>query len=169
MKKSLILLISLFSLNVSAAEGYKDLKFGSSIDEVRKSKLCLSVWEELEADNVWRCNQFKFAEQPIKAIIRFADQKLELINLVLAAHERDRVSQGLRQKYGEPTHISGNIKLGQVLPTDQKWFMVFDDDSIRLIFIPATKVDTPQGQTTVPAQLNLRYQPKKANSLIDDL
>lgn len=169
MKKYLILLVlSFFSLKALAAEGYKDLKFGSSIDEVRQSKLCLSVWEEL-SNHVWRCNQFKFAEQPIKAIIRFADQKLELINLVLAAHERDRVSQGLRQKYGEPTQISGNVKLGQRLPTDQKWFMVFDEDSIRLIFIPATKVQTPQGQTTVPAQLNLRYQLKKANTLIDDL
>ncbi|EFX92687.1 hypothetical protein HMPREF0027_0262 [Actinobacillus ureae ATCC 25976] len=169
MKKLLILLISLFGLNVSAAEGYKDMKFGSSIDEVRKRKLCLSMWEELDANNVWRCNQFKFAKQPIKAIIRFADQKLELINLVLVTHERDRVSQGLRQQYGEPTYISGNITLGQELPTDQKWFMVFDDDSIRLIFIPAAKVDTPQGQTSVPAQLNLHYQPKRANSLLDDL
>ncbi|WP_150538530.1 hypothetical protein [Actinobacillus vicugnae] len=169
MKKYLMLLMGLLSLSVQAADGYKDLKFGASIDEVRKSKLCLSVWEELEANKIWRCSQFKFAEQPIKAIIRFADQKLELINLVLAAHERDRVSQGLRQKYGEPTQISGNIKLGQRLPTDQKWFMVFDDDSIRLVFVPSSKVDTLQGQTTVPAQLNLRYQPKKTSTLIDDL
>lgn len=84
MRKILLFCLAVIILPASslfAVDGYKSLKFGISLEEVRKSKICAWVDEKgknnlLEKDvNNLYCTDFKFNNKLIIAVAWFIDNK----------------------------------------------------------------------------------------------
>lgn len=115
MKKLIALLSILVPMVVNAApvDGYKDLKFGMTLEDVKsKDKLCESEWHIPEINNPFRaipgffyCDKFAFNAGYVRAELRFVGNKLQLIELQMTtvpAYPKEKLLSLLTEKYGPP-------------------------------------------------------------------
>lgn len=115
MKKIIALATLLFSGLGQAApvDGYKDLKFGMSIEQARETKLCESGWHTPYGDDwrksingYWICEHFRFSDGYVVA--RFLAVGGEVKNIQLVMPEKPKypaelLLDVLKEKYGEPS------------------------------------------------------------------
>jgi|GEM_PF-6096282 len=122
MKKIIALATLLFPVLGLAApvDGYKDLKFGMSWEEVKNNnKLCESEWHLPEENNPIKvvagffiCDKFAFNTSYVRAELRFIGNKLELITLSMPeypSYPKDKLIPLLTQKYGKPEIIKEDL------------------------------------------------------------
>lgn len=128
MKKLIALLSILVPMIATAApvDGYKDLKFGMTLDEVKKTSLCESDWQYLSNLNTWACPKFKFSDASITGGVMFIDNKLARIALSIPMSYSGSTYLGLVDKYGKPREGENKILNNGKVRGD----MYFADDTI---------------------------------------
>lgn len=131
MRKIIALATLLFPVLGLAApvDGYKDLKFGMSLEQMRNTKLCDSGWRPPRHDewqkgirNYWMCDQFLFNNGYAFVEVRFIGGLLSVIEINIPEYPRysvDELSTALKEKYGEPIIekvdlIEEDIKEGRI-------------------------------------------------------
>ena len=94
-----------------AVDGYKDIKFGISIDQLERLKVCNLSNDPTQSTQflkVYVCPDFKFNSSKTYAGFHFVDGKLLRmgINLGTEKDEFITVLNALSEKYGKPTLTS---------------------------------------------------------------
>ena len=79
-------------------DGYKDLKFGMTLEETKKKAKCNFKLEEKKSNGVidYSCNDFKFLKQNKSVLFSFLNNKLEAVLIMDVGME---VFKGLNSKY----------------------------------------------------------------------
>jgi len=118
-----------------AVDGYKDLKFGMSQEQVLESGFCTfgsDVDMESGVESIM-CTDFKYDGEIASAIALFIDGVfLRLLIGGPVAKKVQEIDDGLREKYGEPSSQKWNRKAIDAvieLP-NQRAFIAFDQDTI---------------------------------------
>lgn len=133
MKLSKLLLgvgVSLLASSALAVDGYKDLKFGSSIEQVKKSKSCKSGWIDLKQNGAWGCPKFQFGKDTTYGYAFLFDNKLERVSIMIPTGKASAVSNGLLEKYGQPSSIPQNAPTDGNFPPNSNWDVGFDNDTV---------------------------------------
>jgi uncharacterized protein HI_1492 len=128
-KLALVGIALAISTSSFAVDGYKDLKFGMSLAQVKKSKLCEKGWLELKKDLSYVCFTFKFGKGKSNAIAFFINDKLERIAIPIDG-QGSAVSNGLLEKYGKPSSMTEGMPTDGKFPPDSRWDFRFDNDTI---------------------------------------
>lgn len=139
MRKTLLccLLALILSANpVFAVEGYKNLKFGMSLEEVKKSKICGWVDDgtlNMKQTHVIYCRDLKFNGESITAGAYFIDHKFLRLFLGLSYDDRDNILTGLKKKYGSLSYTPSQQSIDNFnnLP-NQELSYGFDDNTVYL-------------------------------------
>ncbi|WP_233117730.1 hypothetical protein [Aggregatibacter actinomycetemcomitans] len=155
MKKLIALLSILVPMVVNAApvDGYKDLKFGMTLEDVKsKDKLCESEWHIPEINNPFRaipgffyCDKFAFNAGYVRAELRFIGNTLQTVKLQMTevpAYPKEKLLPLLTEKYGEPVIskedlMENNSKVGSGKKSGKKGELIaesysFADGSVLL-------------------------------------
>ena len=117
---SFIGLLLPFAVQAAPVDGYKDLKFGMSLEQVKATnKLCESEWHIPEEDNPMKvvagfmiCDKFAFNTGYIRAELRFIGNNLKLIILKLPEYPhypKKKLIPLLTAKYGEPVVVEEDL------------------------------------------------------------
>lgn len=119
MKKLLIgALLTFFSVSSMAVDGYKNIKFGSTFNEIKKLKVCnfqqYYTYKNIRGVTSYSCNDFKFLGKKTTAAIAFIDGKLGKFVIVIepTGDEVKSILEAMESKYGKPNfnNISANMK-----------------------------------------------------------
>lgn len=120
LKKLLLILSSFFPFWAFAQgvvlDGYKDLKFGMTYQQISSSKLC-SAWEYYQPLNSYKCKQFLFNGNNREASAYFTGPVFQSIAIDILNYSQEKkplqnemqevrdILNGLTQKYGKPTKL----------------------------------------------------------------
>lgn len=151
-----------------AVDGYKDLKFGMSFSQVKKSKLCEKGWLELKKDLNYACFTFKFGKGTTTAVAFFIDNKLERIAISIDGQVAG-IGEGLLKKYGTPSSATEGFPADGNVPPDSTWDVRFDHDTVvyRLVSDSNGKV-SPYLVYTTP-NLEKKVLEKEKQKISNDL
>lgn len=136
MKKTLIaagivLLSSAFSCY--AVDGYKDIKFGSTLSQVKASKICnLEVFSDsndVAGMTQYYCGNFPFSGTKTTAMFFFIDGKFQRLAIALNGNING-VYNALKAKYGEPSSQSSMDEVEKMNENGGAVTIKFDYDSI---------------------------------------
>ncbi|HDR0967871.1 TPA: hypothetical protein RVS92_001601 [Pasteurella multocida] len=95
--------------------GYKDLRFGMTIEQAKETKLCEDQWH-LPADDDWRrvvrgywvCDKFRFDDGYAVARLRFIGGQLKSIELKMPEYPKypaELLLHVLEEKYGKTIEV----------------------------------------------------------------
>lgn len=153
LQKLLLILSSFFPFlsfaQSVALDGYKDLKFGMTYQQISNSKLC-SSWEYYQPLNSYKCKQFLFNGSPREANAYFNGQAFNSIAIDILSYNQERkplphevqevkdILNGLAQKYGNPTKLvcgADYERANQACNVDftDHWMVEFLNGQIRLV------------------------------------
>lgn len=126
------LILSLTSSLAMAVDGYKDVKFGSSIKEVLDKKWCnWTAYKNSKPSGLqgYYCTDFKFSGQPTLAIAIFIDGKFERLSIIL---NRDitPVISALQKKYGPQSSSSSKEDSTKAIEHGGEIYIKFDNDTV---------------------------------------
>ncbi|NHB90771.1 hypothetical protein [Photorhabdus cinerea] len=135
MKRVLLgLMLSTLSLSSWAVDGYKGVKFGSSIDDVINSKLCTykkienSVYNIKEVSS-YVCYDLNFSGKKTTAIFTFIDNKFQRISIDVDP-DTAYLMEALQHKYGRPSSRPDQDQIALSKTTGIPVSFGFDDDTI---------------------------------------
>lgn len=128
MKKIIALTALLFPLLGQAVpvDGYKDLKFGMTLEQVKESSLCESKWIYVKDINTWGCNRFKFGDIYVTAGTMFVDAKLARVALKIPNSHMADIYLKLVEKYGKPDQSKQPEIIGETVRAD----LLFADGTV---------------------------------------
>ncbi|MFD3249444.1 hypothetical protein [Rahnella aquatilis] len=133
MKKIAVILGLLIAApSAYAVDGYKNIKFGSSIDEVKNAHVC--SMKDYKADTPGMdsivCNDFKFSGGKTQAFAIFLNGKFERFAILLRNNDTDAIITGLKDKYGTPSSTSSQDELQEAVKNGGNIFIKFDNDTV---------------------------------------
>lgn len=133
----LALALMLPASSLLAVDGYKSLKFGMSLEEVKKTKICGWVDNgavEIKHIHIIYCLDFKFNGEPIAAAAYFIDNKFLKLVINIPYSDRNSTLAGLNKKYGSLSRIPSQQSIDNFnsLPNQELWYG-FDGDTIYLL------------------------------------
>ncbi|MCI4002147.1 hypothetical protein MRO73_06150 [Dickeya dianthicola] len=135
----LALALSLLSLAASAADGYKNLKFGASAAAIRQQANCsLRGPEMIMGQTVYICPDFGFADKKTQAIFSFNSDKFNRLAISIALADVPSVVEGLKNKYGMTTPLSANDVDTFMNKPNTRVTARFDKNNITLVFDNST-------------------------------
>lgn len=152
-----------------AVDGYKELKFGSTIEQVKKSKICQSKWMNLPNEGLLTlgCTKFKFGKDLTYGYAFFIDKKLARISVIVPRNKVLSVSEGMLEKYGPPSSQPENAPKEYIPNTN--WDVGFDNDTvIYRLSIDAKGIDTTLLIYTTP-DFDEKIKQKNKADIKDDL
>jgi hypothetical protein len=128
MKKlmSFIGLLLPFVVQAAPVDGYKDLKFGMTLEQVKDSPLCESKWIYVKDINTWGCARFKFGDVYVTGGAMFIDSKLARVALKIPESHMVNTYLKLIEKYGEPDQSKQPEIIGETVRSD----LLFADGTI---------------------------------------
>jgi hypothetical protein len=135
--KTLIALILLIPTSSYAVEGYKDIKFGISIEQLRKKKPChLTDTDKISgAPNglAYSCMDYAFNGSKTSAIFLFIDKKLLRIAINAGSTPQDAaiLVNGLNSKYGKPNFDPQLLKAFENNKA-LSWLATWDNSTVQL-------------------------------------
>ncbi|OOC13742.1 hypothetical protein BM451_09720 [Dickeya dadantii] len=131
----LALTLSLLSLTASAADGYKNLKFGTSAATIRQQANCsLRGPEMIMGQTVYTCPDFGFADKKTQAIFSFSSDKFNRLAISIALADVPSVVEGLKSKYGMTTPLSASDVDTFMNKPNSRVTARFDKNNITLVF-----------------------------------
>ncbi|PHM47106.1 hypothetical protein [Xenorhabdus miraniensis] len=140
------LLLSVSSLSSWAVDGYKGVKFGSSVKELMDAKLCnfqkLPPTSNLKEFSIYACSDFQFSGKKTLAMAAFLNGKFKRF-LINVDSNINPLINALTKKYGTPSSMSSEEELVRALSTGETVFVSYDNDSIVI------KVEKKNGSETV--------------------
>ncbi|HHR6128539.1 TPA: hypothetical protein ACS72K_000093 [Providencia alcalifaciens] len=138
MKKLLIgSLLTMFSMGAMAIDGYKNIKFGDSIEKVLSSNLC--TFEKMPNESgidqisLYGCGDFKFSGKDRMALATFINGKFKKL-LINVGNDIDPLIDSLTQKYGKPSSMSSVDEINKAKAKGDYYllFINFDKDTVKL-------------------------------------
>ncbi|MCO7255240.1 hypothetical protein KSI86_13840 [Dickeya oryzae] len=131
----LAIALSLLSLTASAADGYKNLKFGSSAATIRQQANCsLRGPETIMGQTVYICPDFSFADKKTQAIFSFNNDKFNRMAISITMADLPSVIEGLKSKYGMTAPLSANDVDTFMNKPNTRVTARFDKNNITLVF-----------------------------------
>lgn len=119
------------SMSAYAVDGYKNLKFGMSKDEVKKANLCSFKESPTDSSDAWGCTDFKFANKKTMAFAYFIDNKFKRFGIVTDMDSAVGIAKGLQEKYGEASSSSTQEEFAAVDTTKgASAYLRFDNDTV---------------------------------------
>ena len=118
-----------------AVDGYKKLKFGSSVKQILKNKPCslskLKMGDKLVT--AYTCQDFIFGGKNVEAIAYFINGKFLRFGILVDTESTPALVQGLTEKYGVPSSSSGtqSFQVVDQRPNTEA-FVAYDADTIYL-------------------------------------
>ncbi|MCX7134381.1 hypothetical protein [Aeromonas sp.] len=163
-------IISLMSLDASAVDGYKDLKFGTSKVEIQKRKICSFSASPDATDSTLSCTDFNFGGKKRMAFAYFLDGKFQRFAIAIDIAEVVGIANGLKDKYGPASSMSTKEEFSTVdTSPGSEASIKFDNDTI---IIKMTN-DESYGKFGMliytDADYERSYYDKQSTSLKDDL
>lgn len=121
------------SLPLMAVDGYKDVKFGSSITELKSAKLC--SWKTYHDENVkgmdsYYCDNFKFSGKNSIAVAFFINGKFERFVINIPTSNLSSVIESIKKKYGSPTSAFTSEEFDDVKAHGGEINVKFDNDTV---------------------------------------
>lgn len=133
MKKIAIILGLMISASSAyAVDGYKNIRFGSSIDDVKNAHVCSMKAYKVDTPGMDSivCDDFKFSGKKTQAFAIFLNGKFERFAIVLRNNDTDAVITGLKEKYGTPSSASSPDELQDAIKNGGNIFIKFDNDTV---------------------------------------
>lgn len=134
----LAVMILLSAGHAMAVDGYKNMKFGMSKQEIINLKPCALYKGDSApkgAENL-ECDDFPFGGDDTSAGFFFIDGKLERVALVLGIDEALGLATSLKNKYGLPSSSSTKQQLAATDTTPgASAFIAFDSNTVILNLI----------------------------------
>ncbi|MBP2844983.1 hypothetical protein J8655_05750 [Dickeya oryzae] len=131
----LAIALSLLSLTASAADGYKNLKFGSSAATIRQQANCsLRGPETIMGQTVYICPDFSFADKKTQAIFSFNNDKFNRMAISITMADLPGVIEGLKSKYGMTAPLSASDVDTFMNKPNTRVTARFDKNNITLMF-----------------------------------
>lgn len=125
----------LFANTALAVDGYKNLKFGMSKQEVLNQNLCTMLEDGIDEQGVETlyCEDLKFGPDITEAAAFFIDGKFLRIAISASLDRAEGLMNGLTQKYGRPSSMSTPAEFDAVdnFP-DRAAFVAFDQDTVTI-------------------------------------
>lgn len=146
--------ISVATSAFSATEGYKDIKFGMTMEQVQKSQFCQSKWQVASPD-IYICDSYPFFSGNTTAAVNFINKKVHSISLVMEPKLAKELIANLHKKYGQPFFMQG-VTLNTPPDMTKNWSIIFDQNKIIL-------------DHNLKTGLMLHYANREVKYLIDDL
>lgn len=156
-----------------AVEGYKNLKFGMSLEEVKKSKLCGWVDDgtlNMKQTLIIYCLDFKFNGESIMAGAYFIDNKFLKLAIEISYGDMKNTMAGLKKKYGNSSYTPSQQSIDNFnnLPNQELWYG-FDNNTIYL-FCRSNKFYKKSAALTYTSPLfDKLFKEKQMKSLKNDL
>jgi hypothetical protein len=137
--KLFILVGLFFAFSALGVDGYQDLKFGISYQQLSAKKKCSLIKDmsnSTSAMHVYSCTNFRMtSEKTISAVFYFIDGKLLRIGLVVGDSAEDFAAYAgaLSNKYGQPSRRPASLEIslfdqGKSESVDVGW----DNDTVLL-------------------------------------
>jgi len=141
MKKAIVYLLFsiIFTINspATAVDGYKNITFGMSKQQVQNSALCDFI--EINVDPIvggLTCNNLIFASETIEAVGYFIDDKLLRFVIAPPYEKAISINKSLSNKYGAPSNISSRQQLNAVdYMTNQDAYIFYDNNTVVVNFM----------------------------------
>lgn len=134
----LLMMATMMAHSAHAVDGYKNLKFGMSKQEVIKLKPCTlfpGAGAPLGVENQ-QCVDFVFAGSRVTAAFFFVEEKLERVGFMLEKNQTLGLFESLTKKYGPPSSSSTQAQLNAVDTTpNSSGFVAFDNNTVYLRFM----------------------------------
>ena len=132
----LIVAFLLTSSFVFAVDGYKDLAFGTSKEQILKNSGYSMIKGSIEQSGVefYSCNNFKFGNQVVEAGAFFIDEKFLRFVIVVPLDQLTGIIDGLGNKYGQASSASPKAAL-EAFDSRQpntEAFIAFDTNTVYL-------------------------------------
>lgn len=132
MKKTIAFLgLISVAFSAGAVDGYKGVKFGSSIAEVSKAHICdfKPYKNDVPGLDSLMCMDFKFSGNNTLASAIFINGKFERFVIRLNTSS-DAVIDALKDKYGEISSSSSQEDMNRVTANGGNIFIRFDHDTV---------------------------------------
>ncbi|SLM62674.1 MULTISPECIES: hypothetical protein [Dickeya] len=127
--------LALLSLTASAADGYKNLKFGAPAATIRQQADCaLRGPEVILGQTVYICPDFRFADKKTQAIFSFNNDKFTRLAISLTMPDVPAVVEGLKNKYGMTAALSASDIDTFMNKPNSRVIAKFDKDTITMVF-----------------------------------
>ena len=135
-KKSIALGLVLLAASIpaSAVDGYKDAKFGTNIESVKKAKLC--NWKKYTGGgrkgvDTYYCEDFSFAGQDSLAFAYFINGSFERLSITINSDlDITALVESLKKKYGAPSSLPNAEEVASAQKNGGSLNMKFDNDTI---------------------------------------
>ncbi|WP_444998436.1 hypothetical protein [Aliikangiella sp. IMCC44359] len=141
MKKYLVLamgIVVLLGNSAEAVEGYKNLKFGMSKEQVKNSNLCSFRSEDSGQVGVefMGCEDLKFSNEVTMGAAFFINNKLLRFVILTSTDTALGLINALSNKYGNTSSQSSDEEFNAIdkFP-NREAFMAFDNDTVYLKFV----------------------------------
>lgn len=125
------------SITAHAVDGYKNLKFGSSVEEVQTSKICSfgPLTDYGTGIKALECTDFKFGNNNVEAGALFINNKFQRFVIDSDIDYTEAVANQLKSKYGSPSSMSPQSDLDGVdRHPNRTAFIAFDNNTIYMKF-----------------------------------
>jgi len=121
------------SLPIMAVDGYKDVKFGSGINELKSAKLCswkVDYDENVKGMESYYCDNFKFSGKDSFAMAFFINKKFERFVITIPTSNLSSVLESIKKKYGDPTSTFTAEDAEEVKTIGGEINVKFDNDTV---------------------------------------
>ena len=124
--------LALASNAALAVDGYKNLKFGMSQEDVNNTNICTLSPQNLDVQGVEAlgCTDLQFGGKSRMAVMAFMDNKLERVMVIQDAGSIEGLLAGLSEKYGAPSSVPSAEELQRVNATGGSIEVKFDGDTV---------------------------------------
>lgn len=138
-KKAMFIIAAvLFANSAHSVDGYKNMKFGMSKQDIIRMKPCAlfpGAGAPLGVENQ-QCIDFVFAGSRVTAAFFFVEEKLERVGFMLEKNQMMGLFESLTKKYGPPSSSSTQAQLNAVDTTpNSSGFVAFDNNTVYLRFM----------------------------------
>lgn len=166
---ALAVLLTTLSTSVIAAEGYRDMKFGSSMSKVLAQANCtLGEPEEAPIGKMYTCEDFSFAGKQTEAGFFFANDKFIRIAIVLPNEDVVKTIETLKKKYGLASHSTQKEMESIDTSPNKTAYINFDNNHISLIMASDEEGDS-SATLVYDAEDMMAMQKSRSSVSSDDL
>ncbi|MBV7439026.1 hypothetical protein [Aeromonas sp. sif2416] len=121
------------SMSTYAVDGYKNLKFGMSKNEIKKANICSFKDASEDGTDAWQCMDFKFGDKTTMAFAYFIDNKFQRLGFIVDMDKALSIAKGLKEKYGGASSMSEQEEFDALNTTPGAVaYIKFDNDTVIL-------------------------------------
>lgn len=110
LKTAVFMGIITLSTQAMTVDGFQTMKFGMTLDEVKKVKKCEWV-KYKKAEASWECRSFKFlGESDAKMLATFSGNKLSRVQIIVPDGAVETLAKTLPEKYELSSKLSTSVE-----------------------------------------------------------